>query len=629
MQSRRRVLLAGAALGVLAPWLAACDPGTVVDNGAGNNTSGPGGGSLPSGPGANGTGDNSSGNNTTANTTGGDASTPPSGGGSSGGGTLPPGPRVRYDVASPQGQAMLAVYARAVGLMMALPDGDPRSWTFQWYSHWVKGAQDLSGKTSEIARIYGSAPSPERTLAQKMWSGCQAHGDNEDENFFLPWHRMYVLAFENIVRSVANEPNFTLPYWNYLDPAQRAIPSQFRRPGDPTWGVLYRSSRNPAVNAGGAIASSGNLTAGILSEGSYSPLGADQGFCANLDFGLHGTVHVGVGNAANGMGVVPWAANDPVFWLHHCNIDRLWASWNQAGNPNPSDGDFTAKPFVFAGPNGAQVSYTVGQMLSLSSAGYGYDVLLGEDGQPAQVAVDRRAPRGWRLSFFDVANAATTEGPPPAQIRMRAQPVLKTLPSITHVAEGVQLGGGSLRVRLTSTQAAPDVAARALAPLIAAPLRMQKKAQPAQPSPTARLFSLLQPKTSTVGAVKSAAPAPAPPPPAVPAPKPGQKVFLVLNDLSTDIQPGVLYQIYLEAPRKGGGAPEPFAIGTLNFFSAMRSMGGMKMASRARSFDITDLAAQLAAQNRLEASPALRFEPMGRPADQAQPLIGSVSLAIQ
>ncbi|MDP9102640.1 MAG: hypothetical protein M3N05_01360, partial [Pseudomonadota bacterium] len=107
-----------------------------------------------------------------------------------------------------------------------------------------------------------------------------------------------------------------------------------------------------------------------------------------------------------------------------------------------------------------------------------------------------------------------------------------------------------------------------------------------------------------------------------------QKVFLVLNDLSTDIQPGVLYQIYLEAPRKGG-APEPFTIGTLNFFAAMHSMPGMKMASRARSYDITDLAAQLAAQGRLESSPAVSFVPLGSPATQAQPLIGSVSLAIQ
>jgi hypothetical protein len=524
---------------------------------------------------------------------------------------------------------MLAVYAKAVALMMALPEGDPRSWTFQWYSHWVKGPQDDTGKLAELSRIYGSASSPQRSLAQQMWSGCQAHGQNQDENFFLPWHRMFVLAFENIVRAVAEEPYFTLPYWNYLDPAQRSIPAQFRRPSDPVYGALYRDTRNSAVNAGGAIASSTNLSPSILAENTYSPLGADQGFCANLDFGLHGTVHVGVGNAVNGMGLVPWAAADPIFWLHHCNIDRLWASWNADGNANPSDPDFTAKPFPFAGPTGAAITYTVGQMLSLSSAGYGYDVLLAEDGAPQpQARLMRRRP--FRLPFLDVAEAATTDiVPPMRQAAFRAQPVLRTLPSVTHVAEGVQLGGaGPVSIRLASTQATPEVAARALAPLLAPAPRMQRRAATAPANPAARLMALFQPKKAAVGGKAAPPPAPAPPPPAVPAPKPGQKVFLVLNDLSTDIQPGVLYQIYLEAPRKGG-APEAFTIGTLNFFAAMPAMPGMKMASRARSYDITDLAAQLAAQGRLESSPALSFVPLGSPAAEAQPLIGSVSLAIQ
>ncbi|HEY4587945.1 MAG TPA: hypothetical protein VII86_01900, partial [Thermoanaerobaculia bacterium] len=44
-------------------------------------------------------------------------------------------PRVRYDARSTQGQAMLKLYAKAVGNMMSNPPtpvGDPRSWTFQW-----------------------------------------------------------------------------------------------------------------------------------------------------------------------------------------------------------------------------------------------------------------------------------------------------------------------------------------------------------------------------------------------------------------------------------------------------------------------------------------------------------------
>jgi len=626
-QSRRRVLMTGSALGLAAAaGLAGCDQTTVVDNAAGNTTSTAGGtppATLPAG--GNSVGSASAG---------------------TGGGTLPPGPRVRYDVASAQGQAMLAFYAKAVGLMMALPATDPRSWTFQWYSHWVKGPQDSSGKTSQLSSIFGSSSSPAKALAQVMWDGCQAHGDNEDEAFFLPWHRLFVMAFENIIRGVVGEPNFTLPYWNYLDANQRAIPAQFRQAGDPTWGALFNANRNAAVNGGGAIASAGDLSPDVLSETTYSSLGADQGFCANLDLGLHGTVHVGVGNSTDGMGLVPWAADDPIFWLHHCNIDRIWASWNALGNANPSDAEFTSKPFAFADPNGNQIVYTAGQVLSLQQAGYGYDALIGANGQPmAQTArlepsrlephplgIGRPAPFRWPR--LDVATAATIHGASGSALEApkRPVPVLHTLPSITHVSEDVRLSGAATRIRLISTQGSPDVAARTLAPLIAPAVRMQRRSAPPPVSPTTKLLGFFNLRSSRTPTPLTSAPAPAAPPPLVPEPKAGQKVFLVLSNLTTDLQPGVLYQVYLEAPAKHGGT-QAYPIGALSFFSAMHAQGsmgsGMTMTSRARSFDITALASTLATQGRLEASPTISFVPVGKPVTQAQPLIGSVSLAIQ
>ncbi|EPS45721.1 hypothetical protein H072_139 [Dactylellina haptotyla CBS 200.50] len=51
--------------------------------------------------------------------------------------------------------------------------------------------------------------------------------------------------------------------------------------------------------------------------------------------GIHDTIHgtVGGGNIAGHMGQVPYAAFDPIFWLHHTNVDRLFAIW-QGINPN-------------------------------------------------------------------------------------------------------------------------------------------------------------------------------------------------------------------------------------------------------------------------------------------------------
>ena len=97
-------------------------------------------------------------------------------------------------------------------------------------------------------------------------------------------------------------------------------------------------------------------------------------FCTSLDNRLHGTVHVRVGNG-RGMGSVPWAANDPVFWLHHCNIDRLWASWNKGGGRNLDSQEFLNQSFTFVGPDSKLADLRVSDGLSTSQLNYQYSTL--------------------------------------------------------------------------------------------------------------------------------------------------------------------------------------------------------------------------------------------------------------
>ena len=52
------------------------------------------------------------------------------------------------------------------------------------------------------------------------------------------------------------------------------------------------------------------------------------GFRKGMEFSIHGPAHAWVGGSMDGS----CAPNDPVFWLHHCNVDRLWAQW-QSSNP--------------------------------------------------------------------------------------------------------------------------------------------------------------------------------------------------------------------------------------------------------------------------------------------------------
>ena len=108
-------------------------------------------------------------------------------------------PRVRYEARTPQGIQMLQVYADAVKTMKNTGAGNPRSWSFQWYTHWVDG--DTS-KAAAIKKIYPKPDDPNRATAEAMWNTCQAHGENENEDYFLPWHRCFVFYFEQIIAAV-------------------------------------------------------------------------------------------------------------------------------------------------------------------------------------------------------------------------------------------------------------------------------------------------------------------------------------------------------------------------------------------------------------------------------------------
>ncbi|MDB5600011.1 MAG: hypothetical protein JWN71_2055 [Xanthobacteraceae bacterium] len=290
--------------------------------------------------------------------------------------------RTRFSATSPQGKQNLVKYAKAVDLMMnQIPKGDPRHWEFQWYSHWIPGPQQpwsavMSTKTTKINQVYTGKPpnDPNRLLAQAMWDNCQAHGLNPSdpnffqERFFLPWHRYFVYFFEEVIRGVLNDTTFTLPYWDYLsgNVSDLSIPPEFRVPQSP----LFRPNRNPWVNAGQRIdqQNPGSINLNAFKETTY--INGSIGFCPILDNNPHGQVHGAVGNSTN-MGQVPTAGGDPIFWLHHCNIDRLWESWNRLpGRINPPWPD---RSFPFADGNGKAISVKTAGANRVALLKYQYD----------------------------------------------------------------------------------------------------------------------------------------------------------------------------------------------------------------------------------------------------------------
>ena len=231
---------------------------------------------------------------------------------------------------------------------------------------------------------------------------------------FLPWHRMYLYHFERIIRSILSDDKFTLPYWDYTTPGKRAIPKQFRQANDPLYKALFRADRNRGqngrarVNDGEPIdrdRSNSPVNLAALAAEQFESIGAKDGFTTILEQNLHGQVHVLVGDPTN-MGSVPWAAKDPIFWLHHCNIDRIWAAWNKGGRSNPG-GTFLSQSFAFADEKGTKVLSVVRDFVNpekIKIGPYRYDSLpslppavaaVPDDAvNPAPLAIARQAQPG-------------------------------------------------------------------------------------------------------------------------------------------------------------------------------------------------------------------------------------------
>lgn len=222
----------------------------------------------------------------------------------------------------------VVAYKAAVKAMKALPATDGTSWEAQ-------------------ANIHGAITAPGGMIA----NACQ-----HNTLFFLSWHRMYLYYFERIARAKSGDPNFALPYWGYSPTGARDLPALFRLPADAT-NQLYTANRNPAVNAGNL------LTASVVDSGVALGQTAFNSFTNSLNGTPHGVVHGAVGG---GMGSFAGAGRDPIFWLHHCNIDRLWEIWlgSGGGRVNPTtDNTWMTTPFTFYDETGATVTLTGAQIV--------------------------------------------------------------------------------------------------------------------------------------------------------------------------------------------------------------------------------------------------------------------------
>ena len=181
---------------------------------------------------------------------------------------------------------------------------------------------------------------------------------------FLPWHRFMLRQLELNLQRVLGDNTFGLPYWDWAADGQLSASAQKTAPiwkpdafggqGNPVsngpftpaqflikveagaGGTLRQTNhglrRAFAVNGASTLPKRTD-TAAVLAETNYDKSQWDStatGFRNRLEgwkppLGLHNRVHVWVG----GDMLPSTSPNDPIFFMNHCNVDRIWEAWMQ------------------------------------------------------------------------------------------------------------------------------------------------------------------------------------------------------------------------------------------------------------------------------------------------------------
>ncbi|KAL9234090.1 hypothetical protein vseg_008998 [Gypsophila vaccaria] len=269
-------------------------------------------------------------------------------------------------------------FFKAISLMKALPSSDPRSFIQQANVHcaYCNGGHNQLGFSNLDMQVHGS------------W-------------IFLPFHRLYLYFFERILGKLIDDPTFALPFWNWDSPAGMQMPAMYTDSSSP----LYDSFRNAdhvsrVVDLNYDGRDDSNVTDDdivaanlmviyrqMVSNSRTTKLFMGQPFRAgdnpnpgsgSIENVPHGPVHIWAGdpNQPNGedMGTFYAAARDPIFYAHHCNIDRMWFLWKTLGvnRKNFTDPDWLNASFIFYDENAQAVRVSVKDCLETKSLGYTY-----------------------------------------------------------------------------------------------------------------------------------------------------------------------------------------------------------------------------------------------------------------
>lgn len=382
-------------------------------------------------------------------------------------------------------------YAKAVRRMQAQPITDQDSW---WFLGAMHGFHPVVWKRFLI--ITDATQLPADDVQAEFWEQCQ-----HQSWYFLPWHRGYVWAFEEIVRAAVvaegGPADWALPYWNYstsTDPAARTLPGEFaaatlpdgshnplridRRYGAGTMPItidapsVALTALDDSVYSGGT----GDIPPGFGGpETTFHHGPESETTNGGLESLPHNNVHGAVGGAEPGTNPNNWwnlglmsmpitAGLDPIFWLHHANIDRLWAIWSaMPHHANPVDPAWQSGPadrtFVMPLSGGQTWRFAPSDVLDTRAAplDYHYDdetppAILGRIvRRMGTLGVQAVSPTG----ASRVTETSVTNSPPPDLIGASDGEVAVAGRTSTQVQLDAA-GVGALRTGLARTAVAGD-----------------------------------------------------------------------------------------------------------------------------------------------------------------------------
>jgi len=326
----------------------------------------------------------------------------------------------------------LETYRDFVGIMQARDQNDPVSWLQYSLMHGRYGGG------------YRYCP----------------HGDW----YFLPWHREFVLMYERAARALTGNAAFAMPYWDWT--VDRVMPQAFTDPS-------YKGKPNPLYVSGRTLNTSNWplpdawVGADVLKNRVYAETnfqlfgtsknprqdsldmawvvrgGGVQGF-------LEGTPHNLIHNAIGAFMPTAGSPRDPIFFMHHGNIDRIWANWNALGRSNtvdmtPSDRNLWLNMYFdknYISPTGALYGAYPRDLQDTRALGYTYpglpqpDGLLPDQKRDAQL-LSILGAEGGKIENLLVLPAANTEA-----ATLRAPLVKRVRMSTAMQAEVVDSGAG-------------------------------------------------------------------------------------------------------------------------------------------------------------------------------------------